>query len=75
MQPFARFNGHIATDLVDVTHDASVLDKGGWWAVVLTYEGRLTAARFNRVERREQAHGETVPAPGVQPIVFAGSGL
>ena len=56
MQPFARFNGHIATDLVDVTHDASVLDKGGWWAVVLTYEGRLTAARFNRVERREEAH-------------------
>ncbi|MFL6181805.1 MAG: chorismate-binding protein [Actinomycetes bacterium] len=57
MEPFARFGGHIATGLVDVTHDATALDKGGWWAVVLTYEGHLTAARFNRVERREEMHG------------------
>jgi para-aminobenzoate synthetase component 1 len=33
-----------------------VLDKGGWWAVVLTYEGHLTAARFNVVEPRVTAH-------------------
>ncbi len=56
MQPFARFGGYVATDLVDVTHDASALDTGGWWAVVLTYEGRLTAARFNRIEQRERVH-------------------
>jgi para-aminobenzoate synthetase component 1 len=48
---FARFSDVLATDLIEVTDDASRLDSGGWWAVVLTYEGRLTAARFDRVER------------------------
>ena len=56
MTPYARFSGQVATDLLDVTHDAVDLDAGGWWAVVLTYEGHLTAARFGRVEPREHAH-------------------
>jgi para-aminobenzoate synthetase component 1 len=56
MQPFARFAGQIATDLVEVTHDAHVIDEGGWWAVVLTYEGHLTAARFNVVDSSASAH-------------------
>lgn len=35
-----------ATKLLDVRDDPEVLDGGGRWAVVVTYEGRLTAARF-----------------------------
>ena len=51
MQPFARFGDVVATDLQEVSDDPAVLDRGGWWAVVHTYEGRLTAARFGSVER------------------------
>ena len=51
MQPFARFGDVVATDLQEVSHDPAALDRGGWWAVVHTYEGHLTAARFGRVER------------------------
>lgn len=53
MQPFARFGDVVASDLQEVSHDPAVLDRGGWWAVVHTYEGHLTAARFGRVERSQ----------------------
>ncbi|MEO8108154.1 MAG: chorismate-binding protein [Actinomycetes bacterium] len=52
MQPFARFGDVVATDLLEVSHDPAALDSGGWWAVVHTYEGHLTAARFGHVEQR-----------------------
>lgn len=35
-----------ATGLLDIADSAAVLDTGGKWAVVITYEGRITAARF-----------------------------
>ena len=44
--PCARFAGLVATDLREVSHDPSVLDSGGRWVVVATYEGEFTAARF-----------------------------
>jgi para-aminobenzoate synthetase component 1 len=42
----AWFAGRSAADLVEVSHDPADLDRPGWWAVALTYEGELTAARF-----------------------------
>ena len=45
----AWFGGRSATDLVEVSHDPADLDRPGWWAVALTYEGLLTAARFASV--------------------------
>lgn len=52
----AWFGGRLATKLIelrtaDTPDDVSRLltemeQKGGWWAVVATYEGALTAARF-----------------------------
>ncbi len=57
MEPFARFGDLVATDLLEVTHDPAALDDSGWWAVVHTYEGRLTAARFGHVEHRTNASG------------------
>ncbi len=42
----AWFGGCLATGLVEISHDPSVLDGAGWWAVCLTYEGELTCARF-----------------------------
>jgi para-aminobenzoate synthetase component 1 len=55
VQPFARFGDLVASDLQEVSHDPAVLDRDGWWAVVHTYEGHLTAARFARVERSSSA--------------------
>lgn len=49
-KPFAHFGSRLATDLLEVSDDPRVLDRAGWWAVVLTYEGSLTAARFGVVE-------------------------
>jgi para-aminobenzoate synthetase component 1 len=45
-EPRAVVGGLEATGLVEVTHDPAALDGGGRWAVVLDFEGRLTAARF-----------------------------
>jgi para-aminobenzoate synthetase component I len=56
--PAAWFAGTLAEGLEEVTADPERLDGGGWWAVALTYEGRLTAARFSQV--REAA----LPAAG-----------
>lgn len=50
-EPLARFGDLVATGLQEVTHSPAALDDGGWWAVVLTYEGELTAARFASVRR------------------------
>ncbi len=50
--PMAHFDGLLATDLVqvaDLTADPGVLDRGGWWAVLATFEGELTGYRFAAV--------------------------
>jgi para-aminobenzoate synthetase component 1 len=46
---FAHAGGVLATDLTDVTSDLSALDSTGFWAVVITYEGKTTCARFGTV--------------------------
>ena len=42
-------SGRLATDLVEVSHDPSCLDDGGFWAVSTTFENEFTAARFATV--------------------------
>jgi para-aminobenzoate synthetase component 1 len=44
--PHAWFAGTLATGLLDLSDDVAALDEGGWWAVVATFEGDLTLARF-----------------------------
>ena len=41
--------GRLATGLLDVTSDLSALDGPGFWAVVITFEGVATCARFEHV--------------------------
>jgi para-aminobenzoate synthetase component I len=48
---FAYVGGWLATGLAEVTSDPAALDSGGWWAVVVTYEGKITCARFTEVRR------------------------
>jgi para-aminobenzoate synthetase component 1 len=44
----AWFDGVLATGLSDVTDDPGALDSS-WWAVVVTFEGRVVGARFRDV--------------------------
>jgi para-aminobenzoate synthetase component 1 len=46
---FAHVGGKLATEPADVTSDLTALDSSGFWAVVVTYEGKVTCARFDAV--------------------------
>ncbi|GAA4227965.1 chorismate-binding protein [Actinomadura meridiana] len=60
---FAYAGGLLATGLADVTSDVAALDSRGWWAVVVTYEGKVTCARFTDVRRAPHPEGMWA-APG-----------
>jgi para-aminobenzoate synthetase component I len=45
-EAFAWLGGRLATGCVDLTDDLAALDSDGFWAVVLTFEGECTLARF-----------------------------
>ena len=48
-EPFFWMDGRLASDLQEITHDPSSLDKPGFWAVTATFEGKWTCARFGEV--------------------------
>lgn len=45
----AWFGGLLADRLSVCSQDPTDLDRGGWWAVLATFEGRLQLWRFDRV--------------------------
>ncbi len=45
-----------------MTSDPAALDSRGWWAVVVTYEGKVTCARFTNV-RKARAPSAPWPKP------------
>jgi para-aminobenzoate synthetase component I len=47
--PAAWFDGQLADQLADASDDPTVLDDGGWWAVVITFEGQMRFWRFDRI--------------------------
>lgn len=51
----AYVNGRLATELLDVTTDPAALDSSGFWVLVKTYEGALTATRFGHVREVKPA--------------------
>jgi para-aminobenzoate synthetase component 1 len=55
----------LATGLVDVTSDLSALDRDGFWAVVLPFEGAPTCARFRDTRPARPWPGR--PWTGVAP--------
>ena len=46
---YARFPGRSARTVVEIVHDVSCLDRGGFWVVVVTFEGEVTCLRFAQV--------------------------
>ena len=57
--PFFWMNGILATDLCEITSDAKRLEADGFWAILSTFEGENTFARFGTVQRNQ-------PFPAVQ---------
>ena len=45
-EPAAHLGGLVARDLIEVSDDPTVLDRGGRWAVALPYDGPPVLARF-----------------------------
>jgi para-aminobenzoate synthetase component I len=60
----AWFDGRHARDVIGVSDDPASLDGGGWWAVVVTFEGRYRLWRFGRVDE--------APLPSPAPRPWAG---
>ena len=61
-EAYAWFGGRLATGPVEVSDDLAVLDGTGWWAVLVTFEGRVVCARFADVR---PAPLPAAPWPGV----------
>ncbi|MBM3704120.1 MAG: anthranilate synthase component I family protein [Actinobacteria bacterium] len=47
-------NGLWARDLVEISDDPASIGDGNFWAVLITYEGKMTFARFADVERNSE---------------------
>lgn len=50
-QEYAQFGAVRASSPVEIRHDAEALDEPGFWVVVMTFEGELTACRMADVDR------------------------
>jgi para-aminobenzoate synthetase component 1 len=48
-EPLLATGGRIARGLREVSHDLAALDRPGFWAVLITFEGQVTCARFDDV--------------------------
>ena len=68
----ARFADRVAREVVDVRRGTDALDalsRDGFWAVVSTFEGAVTAVRFAVVERESTTSPPGCgPAPGWAPL-------
>jgi para-aminobenzoate synthetase component 1 len=60
----ARFGSLVARGVSTVTHDAADL-TAGFWVVVVTFEGELTAARMDHVTREHPGPGGPDRWPGL----------
>jgi para-aminobenzoate synthetase component I len=49
VKPFAYVDGRLATGLAEIRDDFEGLDGSGFWVVVVSFEGRVTCARFAEV--------------------------
>ncbi len=50
--------GRLATALEEITQDPNKLDGKGFWAVVRSFEGESTFARFGKIEEKEFPQSE-----------------
>ena len=55
---YARFGSRWAHDVVEIVDDVQCLDQGGFWAVVLTFEGEVRCVRFAQVTDAPASTGQ-----------------
>lgn len=53
---YARFGSRLAREVVEIVDQVSALDRGGFWAVVVTFEGEVSCVRFADVTTEEVTH-------------------
>ncbi|MGI5461140.1 chorismate-binding protein [Streptomyces sp. CA-249302] len=63
----ARWDGVLATNLLDVTSDLAALDSQGFWAVVVTFEGEVVCARFRDIRTPSPTASPSSPWHGPRP--------
>lgn len=65
---YANFGTRRAREVVEVTDDVRCLDRGGFWAVAVTFEGVVTCVRFAEVTTiaATSIAATTVPATTAQ---------
>jgi para-aminobenzoate synthetase component 1 len=56
-QAVAVFGDRTASQLLDVTSDLGALDSHGFWAVAMTFDGKVTCARFADVRSGRSVTG------------------
>jgi len=56
---YARFGSRTASGVVEVTDDIECLDRGGFWAVVVTFEGDVRCVRLAEVTGPEPLPART----------------
>lgn len=61
IEPEFWMAGWHATDLREISHDPACLDRPGFWAVFVTFEGEFSAARFGEVLQKEPPRAQIVP--------------
>ena len=61
---YARFGSRLAREVIEISDDIECLDGGGFWAVVVTFEGEVTCVRFGQVV---DANGPALPAADEHP--------
>jgi para-aminobenzoate synthetase component 1 len=55
---YARFGSRLAREVVEVSDDVRCLDGGGFWTVVVTFEGEVTCVRFGQVIDAQGSAGQ-----------------
>jgi len=62
-----------ATDLIEVSNELDCLDRGGRWAVTVSFEGTATLARFGTWEQRPPRSQEVGSWRGPDPEAWVSS--
>ncbi|GAB3584435.1 chorismate-binding protein [Calidifontibacter terrae] len=74
MRGEADFGAVRAWDPIEIRHDAAALDEPGFWVVVCTFEGALTAVRMGRTSaRRPEPEAAFVAADVVDTSAWSSS--
>ena len=65
---YARFGTRLARDAVEFAHNVECLDGGGFWAVVVTFEGDVTCVRFAQVSTMQMTNEQAPTVSDWAPL-------